>query len=65
MTPNFRNFGLKNRIFARAQTSKNLIAVVEPEGVATFFRPCRGPLAGARVPLWQGKEDKSTLVYLI
>ena len=43
MTPTFRNFGLKNRIFARAQKSKNLIAVVESEGVAIFFRPCRGP----------------------
>ena len=53
MTPKFRNFGLKNRLFARAQKSKKLIAVVESEGVAIFFRPCRGPLAGARVHTYE------------
>ena len=48
MTSKFRNVGLKNRIFARTQKTENLIAVAESEGVAIFFRLCRGPLAGAR-----------------
>ena len=40
----------KNRIFAGAEKSKILVVVDESEGVAIFFRPCRGPLAGACVP---------------
>ena len=65
MTRKFRNFGLKNQIFARAQKSKKLVAVAESEGLVIFFWPYRGPLAGPRVPLRQRKEKKSTLVYII
>ena len=51
MTPQFRNFGLENRIFAQAQKSKNLIAVAESEGVAIFFSGLAGGLSLALVSI--------------
>ena len=50
MTPKIQIVGLENRIFAQVKKSKHLIAVAEPDGVAIVSLPCRGPLAGARVP---------------
>ena len=48
--PEISKFSVKIRSFGEVQNLEILVALIESEGVATFFRPCRGPLAGARVP---------------
>ena len=63
MIRTFSKFHLQKSYFAGAQTSKILVVVVESEGVAIFFRPCRGPLAGACVALWQGKKEINVSSY--
>ena len=50
MTPKFRNFGGKNRIFAGPQKSKILLGHIVSEHLGIFFRPCRGPLAARSRP---------------
>ena len=42
-------FSLKTRSFGEVQNTEFFVVLIESEGVAAFFRPCRGPLAGARV----------------
>ena len=51
MTPKFRNVRWKIRSFGEVQNLEIFVALIESEGVAIFFRPCRGPLVGACVPL--------------
>ena len=48
--PKISNFSVEIRSFGEVQNLEFLVALIESEGVVTFFRPCRGPLAGARVP---------------
>ena len=68
MTPKFRNFRLKNRIFAGGQKSKILVGHALSEHFRVFFRICRGPLAARSRPPMAGRwlqRKNSLFVFII
>ena len=48
--PEISKCSVKNPSLGKVKNLEFVVALIEFEGVGTFFRPCRGPLAGARVP---------------
>ena len=49
MTPKIRKFWRKNRSFGGTRNIEILVETAAAEGLGIFFRPRRGPRAGARV----------------